>query len=211
MGEPSFNPAVLEVLQEFSNHYEAPGFYPSLSTIAPKGAEDFLEHLLIIKDKYYQERFQFQFSIHSTNVKQRNWLIPVKTWDFDKMAKFGEKFHRGSNQKTTLNFALADNSIIERDVLLKHFNPDKFIIKITPVNPTYIATENNFRSTKTKSSEYYGLVNSLNNVGYEVIVSIGDLTENEIGSNCGQHVMNFLKNKVQYADSYTFPLQNFFE
>ena len=43
----------------------------------------------------------------------------------------------------------------------------------------------------------------------EVVLSIGDLQENEIGSNCGQHVMNFLKNNVEIEDSYTFPLQKF--
>jgi 23S rRNA (adenine2503-C2)-methyltransferase len=207
MGEPSFNPAVLEVLEEFPKRYDAPGFYPSLSTIAPKGADDFLEQLLIIKDKHYGERFQFQFSIHSTDLAQRKWLIPVKTWDFDKMAAFGKKFHHGSDQKVTLNFALADDTILEPLVLLKHFNPEEFLIKITPVNPTYIATQNNYRSSKLTSNEYDGIVNSLKKVGYEVIVSIGDLTENEIGSNCGQHVMNFLKNKVKFEDSYTFPLQ----
>lgn len=208
MGEPSFNPAVLEVLKEIPNRYDAPGFYPSLSTIAPKGTDDFFEQLLIIKNKYYKQRFQFQFSIHSTDLAQRKWLIPVKTWNFDKMAKFGKKFHQGSNQKVTLNFALADDTIIESNVLLKYFNPEEFLIKITPVNPTYKATKNNYTSSKTKSYEYNGLVEGLKNVGYEVIISIGDLTENEIGSNCGQHVMNFLKNKVKFEDSYTFPLQN---
>lgn len=207
MGEPSFNPAVLEVLKEIPSRYDAPGFYPSLSTIAPNGTDEFFKELLIIKNKYYPNKFQFQFSIHSTDIEQRNWLIPVKTWDFDKMAQFGEKFHKGNKQKVTLNFALADDTIIEPNVLLKHFNPDNFLLKITPVNPTYIATKNNYRSSKITSNVYSEIVKSLKKVGYEVIVSIGDLTENEIGSNCGQHIMNFLKNKVQFEDSYTFPLQ----
>ncbi len=209
MGEPSFNSAVLEVLKELPNRYDAPGFYPSLSTIAPQGVDDFFEQLLIIKDKYYKKRFQFQFSIHSTDSDQKNWLIPVKTWNFDKIAEFGKRFHHGSEQKVTLNFALADDTIIEPDVLRKYFNPDNFLIKITPVNPTYMATKNNYTSSKTKSSEYNGLVDELKNAGYKVIISIGDLTENEIGSNCGQHIMNFLKNKVKFEDSYTFPLQKY--
>jgi len=207
MGEPSFNPAILEMLQDIPTRYDAPGFYPSLSTIAPKGSDNFLDELLLIKNKHFKNQFQFQFSIHSTDVEQRKWLIPVDTWNFDKMAKFGEKFHKGSDQKVTLNFAIADNSIVEPDVLLKHFNPHDFLIKITPVNPTYKATENNFNSSKTKSIEYHDLVQELEKVGYKVIVSIGDLTENAIGSNCGQHIMNFLKNKVKFTDSYTFPLQ----
>ena len=209
MGEPSFNPAVLEALKEIPSRYDAPGFYPSLSTIAPNGTDEFFEGLLQMKNKYYKNKFQFQFSIHSTDLNQRDWLIPVKTWSFDKMARFGEKFHKGSNQKTTLNFALADKSIVEQDVLLKYFNPDDFLIKITPVNPTYNAQKNNLDSSISKSSKQNIIINNLKNAGYEVILSIGDLTENEIGSNCGQHVMNYLDNNVKLKNSYTFPIQKY--
>jgi len=210
MGEPSFNPAVLDVLKEIPSRYDAPGFYPSLSTIAPKGAETFLDELIDIKNEYYKDHFQFQFSIHSTDNEQRNWLIPVKTWSFEKMARFGEIFHKGSNQKVTLNFAIADNSIVEPDILFKHFNPNDFLIKITPVNPTYKATKNNFNSSKTESIDYNYLVQKLEKIGYEVILSIGDLTENEIGSNCGQHVMNFLRSGAEFDNSYTFPVKEYY-
>lgn len=207
MGEPSFNPSVLETLKEIPSLYDAPGFYPSLSTIAPNGTDAFFEELLQIKNKYYKNKFQFQFSIHSTDIEQRNWLIPVKTWNFDKMANFGKKFHQGSDQKVTLNFALSDKSIVEPEALLSNFNPEGFLIKITPVNPTYNAQKNNLDSSISESSKQNVIIDNLRNAGYEVIVSIGDLTENEIGSNCGQHVMNFLKNKVKFDNSYTFPLQ----
>lgn len=207
MGEPSFNPAVLETLKEIPSLYDAPGFYPSLSTIAPNGTDKFFKELLQIKNKYYKNKFQFQFSVHSTDIDQRNWLIPVKTWNFDKMANFGKKFHQGSDQKVTLNFALSDKSIVEPEALLSNFNPEGFLIKITPVNPTYNAQKNNLDSSISESSKQNVIIDNLRNAGYEVIVSIGDLTENEIGSNCGQHIMNFLKNKVKFDNSYTFPLQ----
>ena len=63
MGEPSLNPAVLEALKEIPSRYAAPGFYPSLSTIAPNGTDNFFEELLQIKNIYYKNKFQFQFSI----------------------------------------------------------------------------------------------------------------------------------------------------
>ena len=209
MGEPTFNPAVLDVLKEIPARYNASGFYPSLSTIAPKGAESFLEELLVIKDELYKDHFQFQFSIHSTDIEQRKWLIPVKTWDFDQMAKFGEKFHKGNPQKVTLNFAVAEDSKIDPKKLAYHFDHEHFIIKITPVNPTYQATANNYNAKTRKQDAYLALIDEFKSNGYEVVLSIGDLQENEIGSNCGQHVMNFLKNNVEIEDSYTFPLQKF--
>ena len=125
------------------------------------------------------------------------------------MAQYGEKFHKDNQQKITLNFALADNTIVEPDILLSHFNPDEFLIKITPINPTFKAQKNNLDSSFSKSSKHNVIINNLRNVGYEVIVSIGDLSENEIGSNCGQHVMNFLENKLKIENSYTFPIQKY--
>jgi 23S rRNA (adenine2503-C2)-methyltransferase len=209
MGEPSFNPAVLETLKDIPTHYDAPGFYPSLSTVAPLGTDEFFEELILIKNKYYKNKFQFQFSIHSTDLKQRDWLIPVKKWSFEKMAEFGEIFHKDNQQKITLNFALADNTIVESDILLKHFNPDEFLIKITPINPTFKAKKNNLDSSFSKSSKPNAIIDNLRNAGYEVIVSIGDLTENEIGSNCGQHVINYLEKKIKLKNSYTFPIQKY--
>ncbi|HSG67060.1 MAG TPA: hypothetical protein VK994_00040, partial [Bacteroidales bacterium] len=46
MGEPSFNPAVLEVLEKFPRKYPIDNFVGSLSTIAPNGTDAFFEKLL---------------------------------------------------------------------------------------------------------------------------------------------------------------------
>ncbi|ROL58123.1 radical SAM protein, partial [Bacteroidetes/Chlorobi group bacterium ChocPot_Mid] len=78
MGEPSLNNNVLVVLNKFSDYYDAPGFVPSLSSIAPASSEDFFEELLLIKKRKYRNNFQLQFSIHSTNEAQRDEFIPVK-------------------------------------------------------------------------------------------------------------------------------------
>jgi 23S rRNA (adenine2503-C2)-methyltransferase len=38
-------------------------------------------------------------------------------------------------------------------------------------------------------------------------LSIGELAENDIGSNCGQHVMNYLREKERIEGGYTYPLK----
>lgn len=53
MGDPAFNPAVLDVLQELPFVYDAPGLLPSISTIAPRGCDDFWEKLTDIKNRLY--------------------------------------------------------------------------------------------------------------------------------------------------------------
>jgi hypothetical protein len=133
MGEPSLNPAVLDVLDELPDRYHAPGLMPSISTVAPAGAQRFFEQLIDIKQsKYSGGRFQFQFSLHTTDDSLRDEIIPVKKWRFDEMAAYGERFFLPGDRKITLNFALAHGAPVDPDVLRQHFDPGKFLIKITP-------------------------------------------------------------------------------
>lgn len=203
MGEPAYNRHVLEVLQELPGCYDAPGLLPSVSTIAPRGSESFFDRLLDIKEELYRERFQLQFSIHTTDVRLRDWLIPTPKWDLAQIARYGRAFHRNGQRKITLNFALAEGMPVHRDVLRRHFDPDIFFIKITPVNPTFRARQNQIVSLVTAQMERYEVIEVLRNEGYQVILSIGELAENHIGSNCGQHVSNYLRRSEMVEGGYT--------
>lgn len=212
MGEPAFNPAVIEVLEELPKRYLAPGLMPSLSTIAPHGTGDFFERLLAVKGKHYASgNFQFQFSVHTTDQALRDRIIPVKKWDFARMAAYGERFYRQGDRKITLNFALAEGNPIEPGVLLSYFSPEKFLIKITPLNPTYRAQEHGLSSyiDPHQVGEDYPLVDTLRAEGYRVIVSIGEVEENYIGSNCGQYVRRHLETASEVQGGYTYPVYKY--
>nr|HPQ41555.1 radical SAM protein [bacterium] len=147
MGEPCLNPAVLEVLRELPRRFNAPGLIPSVSTIAPAGCGPFLDSLKDLKDSLYSGgQFQLQFSIHSTDPDIRRRLIPVNTLNFEDLARFGQRFFQPGDRKITLNFALADHQPVDPDILRRHFPPDRFLIKLTPLNPTFRAEANRMRS-----------------------------------------------------------------
>lgn len=210
MGEPAFNPAVLDVLEELPAIYNAPGLMPSLSTIAPKGVEGFLERLTRIKDRLYTDgNFQFQFSVHTTDPERRRQIVPVQTWDFSRMADFGETYFQKGDRKITLNFALAKDSPLDPAVLKKYFSPDKFLIKITPINPTYKAADSGLDSYVdiNGGNGGYSVVEELKQAGYQVILSIGELEENLIGSNCGQYVLKHLSDARKMIDGYTYRVE----
>jgi len=210
MGEPALNPAVLDVLELLRSRYVAPGLIPSISTIAPHGTDEFFDRLLEIKNRLYPNgKFQFQYSLHTTDQSQRDKLIPVRKWSFSQMAKFGDRFLQKDDRKITLNFALAENMAIEESVLLEYFDPKKYLIKITPVNPTCQAVKNGLVSflDPNNPEEHKELVNRLNESGYDVIVSIGEVRENQIGSNCGQYVLKYLQSQSVMSDGYTYPIQ----
>jgi len=188
MGEPAFNNNVLDLLKSIPSRYKYKRFIPSLSTIAPEGTDKFFDELLKIKKEMYSEEFQLQFSIHSTNEDQRNELIPVKKWGFDKIAGYANKFFQKEGKKITLNFALGIDSHIEVETLLRYFTQEQFLIKITPVNPTLKSKSNNITSYISEKNKGVALIAQLRNAGYDVILSIGEWEENKIGSNCGQYV-----------------------
>lgn len=208
MGEPALNPAVLDVLRELPLRYNAPGLLPSLSTIAPKGCESFLESAIQIKNELYPNSFQMQFSIHSTDEAQRNELMPIKKLSFKDMAMYGDKFISANNRKVTLNFAYTKQNIVEPKTLLEFFNPDNYLIKITPLNPTVKANQNGLECGLQTENDELIISNAFNECGYETLISIGEREENKIGSNCGQYLRNALNKKELLPNTYSYELNN---
>lgn len=207
MGEPALNPAVLDLLASLPARVNAPGLLPSFSTIAPSGTDAFFERMIDIKNTVYpQGKFQFQFSIHTTDPVRRDELIPVKKWDFQKMAEYGERYYRPGDRKVTLNFALAEDSPVDPDVLLTYFDPEVFLIKITPLNPTYQAITTGLKSyvDPDKKLEDYPALQAIEEAGYRLILSIGEKEENQIGSNCGQYVQKHLLERGGLKEGYTY-------
>ena len=210
MGEPALNMAVLDVLEELPGRYSAPGLMPSISTIAPHGTDDFFEGLLDVKNRLYPNgRFQFQYSIHTTDVALRDKLIPVRKWSFAQMANYGKCFYRTGDRKITLNFALAEGMPVDPDVMLRYFDPEHYLVKITPVNPTCRAVQNGLSTHIDPYRPETGQVvaHSLTDAGYDVIVSIGEVEENEIGSNCGQYVLKYMESEKSLKDGYTYEVK----
>ena len=187
MGEPSYNMEVLRLIDNFKRHFNAPGFMPSISSIAPFGRDEFFNELIRIKNKHYQGQFQMQFSIHTTNEEQVKKFIPFPRWPYSKMAEFGDRFFEKGDRKIALNFALSSESELDSEKLIPYFNPLKFMIKITPMNPTFRRNQHNLDSFEFDGRER-DIVRSLHAHGYDVVVSVNDFEENSIGSNCGQFI-----------------------
>jgi len=204
MGEPALNPAVLDVLCELPDTYQAPGLLPCVSTVAPVGTDRFFTRLKDIKDEHYSNgQFQLQFSIHTTDHSLRNQIIPVRKWSFEKISEYGEYFRDEGDRKVTLNFALARGMPLDADVLANIFHQDTFLIKVTPLNPTLRMRENGLDShIDPINGNGYGVVDDLRDVGYNVLLSIGELEENKIGSNCGQYLQRYLSEKKELQGGY---------
>ncbi|MCB2198993.1 radical SAM protein [bacterium] len=207
MGDPAFNRAVMDVLRDLPQRYDAPGLFPSISTIAPCGCDRFFEELINVKHELYPERFQFQFSLHSSKEATRKRLIPVDTWSFVEMAEYAERLYSGVGRKPSLNFALMQGVEVDPVVLRNSFSPDLFVIKLTPLNPTCQSEDNRLNSLYKQEDEWNRTVERLRSVGYTVIVSVGELEENAIGSNCGQYIQALEGNGEKPEGSYCYAIE----
>src|SRR3989338_5767304 len=123
---------------------------------------------------------------------------------FQEIAEYGKRFHKHGDRKITLNFIVMKNYPIDPKVIKSFFNSDIFIIKLTPLNPTKKAEKNKL---KTKLDPYNGgsvfnLIKQFRSLGFEVIVSIGELDENKIGSNCGQYISATVDETAIFKNSY---------
>jgi len=209
MGEPSFNPAVLDVLASLPDHIPIPGLIPSLSTIAPADSGNFFSSLLELRKKKYGGReFQLQFSIHSSDEKIRDWLMPVGKWSLAQIAEYGGLFYEKGKRKITLNFALGKGIPLDAGAIGMHFDPALFMIKLTPLNPTYRARAKGLQSGLDPRNGMTGsrITNEFRSMGFDVLVSIGELEENLIGSNCGQYLQQHLRTVGKLPDGYTYEI-----
>jgi 23S rRNA (adenine2503-C2)-methyltransferase len=205
MGEPSLNPNVLEALAQLPEIYEAPGLLPSLSTVAPASSKSFFENLIDVKNQYYSNgRFQLQFSIHSTDPKKRDELIPIKKWSFEEISQYGKRFKNNGDKKVTLNFAAAKGYEVDPKVVREFFDPDIFLIKLTPLNPTVRVEESRLESVidPYDSASASNIIEGFKTQDFDVILSIGEVEENKIGSNCGQFVTQYRATHASIKKGY---------
>jgi len=191
MGEPSLNPASLEALRMLKGRYHAPGLIPCVATTAPSAAAQWLDELVEIKHILYpQGAFQLQFSVNSTDEAVRDRVMPVGKWRMEDISRYGERFFEDGDRKVVLNFALAKGWPFDPCCLADLFDPDLFIIKITPLNPTNRARREGI-DTVLYTDRMHAcdqVAARLANFGFDTIISIGSDEEMAIGSNCGQAV-----------------------
>jgi 23S rRNA (adenine2503-C2)-methyltransferase len=191
MGEPALNPQVTTALRELSGLYS--GVIPCIATIGPKESRHWFSELLTVRDLFHD--FQLQFSVNSTDEVWRDVIMPYPKMSLGQLADYGQSFYRPGQRKAVLNFALQPGWPLDAVELRKKFDPKYFAVKLTPTNPTATGRENGLELNEDLGAitgKMEEKARDLEQQGFLVIRSIGELEENRIGSNCGQAVKSFV-------------------
>lgn len=199
MGEPSFNPNVLVhargLMKEVRPYIGRSHVHPVISTMLPKRNKNliqFLQDWCEIKNYDYRGAAGLQFSINSTCDKQRTYLFNGSSHLLDDISKIGKSLPDPTGRKYALNIALADNSEIDPIKMRVLFSPDKFMVKITPLHVTDASTEHKIETTNGYSeyTPYQKVEDELKNEGFDVLVFVPSLDEDESRITCGNAILS---------------------
>lgn len=129
MGEPFLNiDNVRKAIEIITEMY--PNTHHYVSTIGIKNADY----------SWIKGNITLQVSLHSLRDEKRNWLIPYKHKVTIK--ELGE-IRTESDLKTTINMTLVEEDDFDINELKKYFDPDKFFVKLSPVNKNCVSDSNN--------------------------------------------------------------------
>ena len=193
MGEPTWNPNLLDVTKWLKTHIDPEhNIHPVVSTMMPKHNEwlkTFIHTWMRMKNRLLHGNAGLQLSINSTNEGQRWEMFNGNAHKLEDIALIMDGIIP-NGRKITLNFAIAQYEI-EPTVLLKYFNPDDYIIKLTPMHKTREAIKNNIQ-TSGDYTEYYPYEEHerrLIDAGYDVLVFIASKEEDESMITCGNAIL----------------------
>ena len=207
MGEPSWNPNVLEhakmLLKQIRPYIGRSHVHPVVSTMMPKNNKNlvqFLQDWCEIKNYTYRGSAGLQFSINSSDNDQRNEMFSGNTLSLEEISEIGRLLPDPIGRKYALNFALADEYIVDAERLKQLFDPSKFMCKLTPLHKTNSCEENHIETTGGYESftPYQDTEAKLKAAGYEVIVFVPSYDEDLGLITCGNAILSGNLPKVKY-------------
>ena len=206
MGEPTWNKNVLDFTKDVRKiirpYIGRSLVHPVISTMLPKDNKflnEYLNEWIDIKNDLFKGDAGLQFSINTTNDNLRKELFSNNSLTLEEISKIGDMLDEPKGRKYALNFALGDNFEIDAEKLRDLFNPNKFMVKITPIHITNACKENNI---ETKNgyfdySPYREIENKLIKVGFDVLVFIPSVEEDTSRITCGNAILSLLQEDNQ--------------
>lgn len=207
MGEPTWNPDVLQCARDIRKvirpYIGRSLVHPVVSTMLPKNNKKlipFLRDWIDIKNYDYRGDAGLQFSINSTDDKQRDYLFSGNSLSLKEISEIGRLLPDPVGRKYALNFALADDTIIDADKLSELFSPHKFMVKITPLHKTDACEDNDLKTSGGYDyfTPYKDKEQALIKAGFDVIVFVPSYDEDNGLITCGNAILSGSKIKAEH-------------
>lgn len=203
MGEPIFNEAVFNFAEWMYKNKRSithdtglriETLHPVLTTSLPRSfhkLEERIMHWCSIKNDLYNGQAGLQFSINSTSDAQRDTMFNGMSLPLAALAGIGERMPDPIGRKYCLNFAFSSDYEIDATLLASLFNPDKFMVKITPIHNNDACRKNGIQTVDGYSSyaPYQQAEMDLKAAGFDVLVFIPSMDEEDGLVTCGNVIL----------------------
>lgn len=206
MGEPIFNEDVFDFSEWlYRNKRYLPvrveTLHPVLTTSLPKNYGSLKSRILDwidIKNELYNGQAGLQFSINSTNEDQRQQMFGGSSITLKEFAKIASTFPDPVGRKYCLNFAYSTDFEIDGAKLLDYFDPNIFMCKITPIHNNKECVANGIQTINgyTSYKPYSKVEQSLKDAGYDVLVFVPSMDEEDGIVTCGNAILGGSEIKV---------------
>jgi len=210
MGEPIFNPDVFafakwlyegkrQIASETGLRIEV--VHPVLTTSLPRKFAGLKERLLAwcdIKNGLYNGQAGLQLSINSTSEEQRSAMFSDLQLHLEDLSAITKEMPEPVGRKYCLNFALASGNEVDAAKLARLFDPEKFMVKITPIHNNNACRENGIETFGGYESytPYKKAEDALKAAGFDVLVFVPSLDEEDGLVTCGNLVLGGGKMRV---------------
>jgi 23S rRNA (adenine2503-C2)-methyltransferase len=181
--------------------------HPVVSTMMPENNEwlkTFIHTWIRIKNRLYLGNAGLQLSINSTDEGEREETFQGHSLSLWQIAKIMDDTVP-VGRKFTLNFPVCHWEI-DPKVLLRFFNPEHYIIKLTPMHKTSTAIVNEVltKGDYTTHYTYEEHKKNLEKAGYQVLVFIASRDEDESMITCGNAILSGKEPSRQRTDDLKF-------
>ncbi|MBR3782503.1 MAG: radical SAM protein [Alphaproteobacteria bacterium] len=207
MGEPTFNPNVLAFARDnlrklVAKYIEAKTIHPVVSTMLPKANSHLTQFVLDwcnIKNIDYRGEAGLQFSINSTDDAQRDYQFNNRSLSLAEISALAKMLPHPVGRKYTLNFAVTKDTVLDAARLTELFDPNMFIVKITPIHETNSAVKNGFDVTTSYDDYdvYRQFEQPLVKMGWDVIVFVPSHEEDSDRITCGNALIAEINQKTR--------------
>lgn len=193
MGEPTYNPDVIEVAKIVGGLCEGrfEEYHPVVSTMMPKnnkGLKSFLERWTALQNSEWNGGVGLQFSINTLDESERDAMFNNRSLGLREIGEIIKELPEPKGRKYTLNFAVTPKSNLNVSLMNRYFDKRKCIVKITPVHETNEAVKNGFEIVKD-FDVYERFEAPLVKDGWDVIVFVPSEEEDSDRITCGNSLI----------------------
>lgn len=204
MGEPTWNPNVIEATERIHAINDAYRLHPVVSTMMPKKNKwlrSFIHAWMGLKNDLFQGNAGLQLSINSTCGQERHEMFSGNACSLDAIQDVMWNIPKPKGRKITLNFAVAGYEI-NPNKLLELFDPQHYIVKLTPMHKTVEAIKNGIETEGdyTQFYPYQKIEEDLKSAGYDVLVFIASKEEDLGRITCGNAILSGTEPEIPYEE-----------